>query len=59
MLNDIACKIEFAFATYDAKVAEAYACTCTWSGGPDEQHDERCPRELRLRDIEAAREDIS
>lgn len=42
------------FAEYDRAIAKAYACTCKWEDGQDE-HAQNCPKELRLRDVEASR----
>jgi hypothetical protein len=41
-------------ATFRAALDKAYACTCDWSASED-QHNDNCPKELRLRDIEASR----
>jgi hypothetical protein len=53
-LESLVKNLTAAFAEYDAAIAKAYTCTCDWSTY-DDHHADRCPRELRLQDVEASR----
>jgi hypothetical protein len=51
MMESLIENLTAAFDEFDTAIETAYTCTCDWSEY-DDYHSDKCPMELRLRDIE-------